>query len=101
MEKEQYDKLMEAASKHAYMSIAVNEDGSPVRGSFVPWERTTSAFNMRTPEVTLSVSDLQDEQIMDALRSCDLAGCYLFTALPDYSFLSDFTGLWDLFILHG
>lgn len=29
MEKEQYDKLMEAASKNAYMSIAVNEDGSP------------------------------------------------------------------------
>ena len=75
MEKEQYDKLMEAASKNAYMSIAVNEDGSPVRGGFVPWERTTSAFNMRTPEVTLSVSDLQDEKIMDALRSCDLAGC--------------------------
>lgn len=101
MEKEQYDKLMEAASKNAYMSIAVNEDGSPVRGGFVPWERTTSAFNMRTPEVTLSVSDLQDEKIMDALRSCDLAGCYLFTALPDYGFLSDFTGLRDLFILHG
>ena len=92
---------MEAASKHAYMSIAVNEDGSPVRGGFVPWEQTTSAFNMRTPEVTLSVSDLQDEKIMDALRSCDLAGCYLFTALPDYGFLSDFTGLRDLFILHG
>ena len=43
MEKEQYDKLIEAAGKNAYMSFAVNEDGSLVRGSFVPWERTTSA----------------------------------------------------------
>ena len=50
MQKDQYDKLMEAASKNAYMSIAVNEDGSPVRGVFVPWERTTSATrNLSAP----------------------------------------------------
>ena len=50
MQKDQYDKLMEAASKNAYMSIAVNEDGSPVRGSFVLWERTASAArNLSAP----------------------------------------------------
>lgn len=30
MQKEQYDKLMEAAAENAYMSIAINVDGTPV-----------------------------------------------------------------------
>jgi hypothetical protein len=92
---------MEAAKEHAYMSIAINADGAPVSRGFVPWERTVSAFNMKTPKITLAASDLQDETIRNALRSCDLCGCYLFTALSDYSFLSEFSGLLDLFITHG
>ena len=101
MKKEQYDKLMEAAAENAYMSIAINADGAPVRGGFVPWERTASAFNMNVPIVTLAADDLLDDRIMDALRRCDLAGCYIFTALSDHSFIADFTGLRDLFICHG
>ena len=101
MQKEQYDKLMEAAAENAYMSIAINIDGTPVKSGFIPWERTVSAFNMNTPKITLAADDLLDDTIIDALRRCNLTGCYIFTALSDYNFISDFAGLRDLFILHG
>lgn len=77
MLQEQYEKLMQAAAEGAYMSIAVNSDGTPVRGSFVPWERTVSAFNMKKPEITIAVSDLQDAEVIDALKRCVLTGCYI------------------------
>ena len=101
MLQEQYAELMQAAANGSYMSIAINLDGTPVHGSFVPWERTASAFNMRTPKVTLAVSDLQNAEIMQALKKCILRGCYIFSPLEDYSFLDAFEGIWDLFILHG
>jgi hypothetical protein len=98
---EQYEKLMKAASENAYMSIAINENGEHVTRGFVPWERTTSAFNMRTPKITLAASDLQNDSIMEALNKCRMIGCYIFTPLTDYSFISGFTELMDLFILCG
>ena len=101
MQQDHFDKLMAAAAEGAYMSIAINEDGTPVFYGFVPWERTLSGFNMRTPKVTLAVSDLQDEAIMQALRACKLIGCYIFTPLDSYDFIAVFTELQDLFILHG
>lgn len=101
MQDKQYDMLMKAANEHAYMSIAINSDGTPSRGAFIPWERTVSAFNMKKPIVTLAVDDLQDKDIMNALKKCALEGCYIYTALADYSFIADFIELKDLYILHG
>ena len=101
MQDKQYDMLMKAANEHAYMSIAINSDGTPVRRTFIPWERTVSAFNMKKPIITLAVADLQDKDIMNALKKCALEGCYIYTALADYSFIADFIELKDLYILHG
>lgn len=34
--------LKEAADKGGYMSIAIRKDDAPVRGGFVPWEKTAT-----------------------------------------------------------
>ncbi|MBQ9827308.1 MAG: hypothetical protein IJM62_01350 [Lachnospiraceae bacterium] len=101
MHQEQYDLLMEAAEKNAYMSIAVSEDGAPVNSGPIPWERTLSGFNMRTPKLTVSAADLVDEAVMSALERCDLRGMYIFSGLSDYGFISGFKRLQDLFICRG
>lgn len=101
MRPEEREKLRAAASENDYMSIAVNNDDTPVRSVFIPWEATVHAYNMQTPKVTISKDDLQDSGIMKEIRRCKLTGCYIFTPLEDYSFLSSFHDLEDLFILHG
>lgn len=83
------------------MSIAINKDGEPVYGGFVPWEQTASAFNMRTPKVTLAADDLRNSEIMQDLKKCRLAGLYIFTPLGNYDFVSEFKRLQDLFICKG
>ncbi len=94
-------RLAQAAESNEYLNFAVNQDGKPVQGCFVPWEKTSSAFNMKTPNITLSVMDLEDPVIMEELRKCKVLGIYIMTALEDYSFIERFPGVWDLFILHG
>lgn len=94
-------KLKEAAKLGDYMSIAINKDGEPVYGGFVPWEQTASAFNMRTPKVTLAADDLRNSEIMQDLKKCRLAGLYIFTPLENYDFVAEFKRLQDLFIRKG
>ena len=101
MLRDQYEKLAEAANNNAYMSIAVNSDGTPVLSGSVPWERTVSAFNMRMPKVTLTEADLNDGMVVDALRSCRLTGCYIYVPLSDYGFISGLDLIEDLYIRHG
>ncbi len=101
MQNEQFELLMKSAGEGAYISIAVNEDGHPVKGGSIPWERTLSAFNMRTPSIALSAADLQDPSIMAALQKCRVNGCYIYTVLPEYAFLTVMKDLNDLFILHA
>ena len=94
-------KLKEAAKLGDYMSIAINKEGEPVHGGFVPWNNTASAFNMRTPKVTLAADDFQVPEIMQDLKKCRLAGLYIFTPLENYDFVSEFKHLQDLFIRKG
>lgn len=94
-------KLKEAAKLGDYMSIAINKEGEPVHGGFVPWNNTASAFNMKTPKVTLAADDLQIPEIMQDLKKCRLAGLYIFTPLENYDFVSEFKRLQDLFICKG
>ena len=101
MRQDQYEKLVKAAEENAYLPIGINADGTPLASGFVPWEKTVSAFNMKTPKVTLAARDLSDENIMSLLGRCRIIGCYIFTALDDYGFISGFKDLWDLFMLHG
>ena len=44
---------------------------------------------------------LQNPEILDALRRCRLVGCYIFVPLDDYAFLSAFSQMQDLVLLHA
>ena len=68
---------------------------------YVPWEHTGHAFNMRTPDIYFVESDFYDSQILSRLEELEVVGCYIFVPLRDYSFLSNFTRLEDLYISHG
>ena len=94
-------KLKEVAEAGDVTSIAINADGNPVRGCFVPWERTASAYNMKIPKITIASGDLQDPEVMDDLKKCRLIGLYCFTPLDSYDFIAEFPTLRDLFICHG
>ena len=101
MQQDQFEKLFKAAEEGAYLPIGITEDGTPVTGGFVPWEKTISAFNMKTPKVTLAVSDLSDEAVLEMLGKCRITGCYILAPLKHYGFISGFKDLQDLFILHA
>lgn len=101
MQNEVRQLLAEAAENNSYLSIAIRESDTPIRGGFIPWVKTGTVFNMRTPDITLSVYDLEDGSIMADLKKCHLVGIYIFTALQDYSFLEGFREVQNLFILHG
>ena len=103
MLEEQYDKLMYAAANHKYVSLAINEDGSPIRQGSVPWERTVNAFNMRTPNITIAARDLKDPKIIEALKRAHFLGCYIFVPLEKemYTHLAQFDELADVYIKDG
>jgi len=84
-----------------FISIGITRSGNPLGAISVPWESTANAFGMRLPNVYITPDDLADEEIMQAIRSKEVVGCYVFTALTDYSFLSTFTELTDLNIYNG
>ena len=98
---EEFEKLKAAAEQGAYTSIAVNADGAPVWRGFVPWEKSVSAFNMRTPKITIAAEDLNDASVTEAIKKCRVNGLYIYVPLDDYSFIADLPGLQDLFILRG
>ena len=101
MLEDQYRQLMQAAEEQAWMSVAIRETEAPIRALGIPWERTVTAFNMRKPKLTLAKDDLRDPEILDALRRCRLVGCYVFVPLDDYAFLSAFSQMQDLVLLHA
>lgn len=93
------DLLFSRTSK--YLSIGITEDGERRMSISVPWEDTCSAFNMNLPNVYLTEKDFEDEEIADRLKNFDICGCYIFTPLKDYSFLAQFTDIWDMYIEYG
>jgi len=87
--------------EHKYLSIGITSDGKPKTSCFVPWKYTANAFNMRIPGITFCRDDLDDPEIKAILDKLTIHGCYIFTPLDDYSFLSRFPDLWDLHIQYG
>ena len=87
--------------KSDYLSIGITEGGAYCNSTWVPWEVTAHAFNMRTPDVYISPSDLSDEEIMNKISSFKLIGCYIKVPLEDYSFLAKFKDLQDISIMNG
>ena len=95
------EKLNEAAENHDWIGVGIDREEKQFTGVFVPWELTASAINMKTPDIMLTVNDLSDREIMNKLYCCQVIGIYIFTPLHDYSFLSQFHQVRDLFVLHG
>lgn len=84
-----------------YLSIGITQSGEPYGPIAVPWEHTASAFNMKTPDIYLSEQDIKDPEIHEILKNYHVIGCYIFTALQDYSFIAEFKEMRDIFILDG
>lgn len=99
MDLKQREKLF--ACEHKRISLGITEGGIAYNALGVPWERTSNAFNMRTPDIYLERSDLDDPEIRAQLDRYSIIGCYIFVPLEDYSFLKDFTEIQDLHIRHG
>ena len=88
-------------NKSEYLSIGITENGESVSIISVPWEKTAHAFNMKMPSVYITPKDLYDPQIIEELSRRKVIGCYIFTKLNDYSFLSSFKEIRDLSIKYG
>lgn len=87
--------------KGDYFGIGITQSGEPYGPLAVPWESMANAFNMKTPQVYLSPEDIKDPEILEILKNSQVVGCYIFDALEDYSFISPFTELHDVFIMNG
>lgn len=83
------------------ISIGITENGIRRYSGHIPWENTGHAFNMRTPSIYFEESDFYDPLIRSRLNELEVVGCYIFTPLKNYSFLSDFTLIEDLYIAYG
>ena len=92
-------KLLEHSGE--YLSIGITDNGKPVSIISVPWEKTAHAFNMKMPRVYITPEDLNDTQILEEIARHTVIGCYIFTPLKDYSFLSRFNEIHDLSIKRG
>ena len=84
-----------------YLSIGITDTGEPITVISVPWEMTAHAFNMKMPHVYITPEDLNDTQILEDIARHTVIGCYIFTPLKDYSFLSRFNEIRDLSISYG
>lgn len=98
---QEYERIKLDAYNKQRISIGITDKGIPKHSGYVPWEHTGHAFNMRTPNIYFEESDFYDPQILSRLEELEVIGCYIFTPLGDYSFLSTFTRLEDLYISHG
>lgn len=99
MTDEQRQKLENHAGK--YLNIGITEDGDGYDIIGVPWEKTCNAFNMHIPNLYISKEDIHDEELMAKLLEFEVLGCYIWTPLDNYSFLSRFTFLRDISIMHA
>ena len=83
------------------ISIGITEGGIRRNSDLIPWENTAHAFNMRIPNIYFEESDFHDPAILTRMDELEVIGCYIFTSLEDYSFLSRFPHIEDLYIARG
>lgn len=84
--------------KREYLNIGISEGGAVYGIIPVMWESTAGAYNMKSPDVFIAPEDLDDREIMDRIFSLTVHGLYIYTPLPDYSFIGRFPDLWDIHI---
>ena len=97
---EERAKLANWQKEYISIGIATGGSGRP-RGIPVPWESTTQAFNMKTPDVYIEPEDLKDKDLLDRIKSFQVLGCYVLTQLDDYGFIAEFKDLRDIYILNA
>ena len=84
-----------------YLSIGISEGGEHYNKYQVFWRDKVNAMNMKLPDFYLAPEDLYDEEIMSQLAKHTVVGCYIYTPLQDYSFLSRFPKIRDFNIARG
>ncbi len=84
-----------------YISIGVTENGESYSTTHVPWDKTSSAFNMKIPRVFISKDDLKDPSVLKRLSELTVVGMYIYPPLESYEFLSRFPSIKDLNIMKG
>jgi len=99
MRKEEKEKLLNHKSK--YISIGITDDGIAYNGFGIPWESTSNAYNMRLPDVFITPDDLNDEETMSLIRSKKVIGCYCWSSLENFDFVSHFSDIEDVNIFKG
>jgi hypothetical protein len=83
------------------IGLGISKEGKPYDVLPIPWDKTSNAFNMRTPNIYIAPEDLQNQEIMSQIAKKKVDGCYIFEELKDYTFLKDFTEIRDLYIRKG
>lgn len=83
------------------LNVGINENGEKMKSFSVPWINTWCAMNMKLPDVFFTPEEIRREDVRKKLREFDIFGCYIYVPLSDYSFLNDFTYLFDLHIEQG
>ena len=99
MRKEEKEKLLNHKSEH--ISIGITDDGVAYNGFSIPWESTSNAYNMRLPNVFITHDDLNDEEIMGMILSRKVIGCYCWSSLENFDFVSHFSDIEDVNIFKG
>lgn len=83
------------------LNIGINENGKRMNSFSVPWINTWCAMNMKLPDVFFTPDEIVREDVREKLGELHVFGCYIYVPLSDYSFLKDFTYLFDLHIEQG
>ena len=96
MHPNEYEKLCNLEGE--YLSIAITDDDIKRNVYPVLWRRTATAYNMKLPRLYLVKEDLEDQEIMNRIKSFKVNGCYIFCPLENYDFLRDFPDMYDLTI---
>ena len=63
-----------AQMRKDYLSIGITGDGDIQRVIPIPWQQTSTAYNMRRPQVHISPTDLEDEELMARLEAFQVRG---------------------------
>lgn len=97
-----YDEKVNLFSRTSeYISIGITKGGVVKMKVGIPWESTAYAYNMCVPNVYIAPEDLEDKEVMSKIMTFKVIGCYIWTPLEDYMFISNFTELRDLSIMCG
>ena len=51
-----------------YASIGISKDGSAQWPMEIPWQHMADAFNMKTPNIHLSVEEIKDPEVKEKLK---------------------------------